>query len=218
MKFTKILALTLTIAMCLGVFAACGGNNTQKDNESGDEMTNSWKNDSTGRYYVGEDGNKLTNAWMKDSEGWCYLGENGYCLTNGKYTLDGYEYTFDADGRIQGVPANFSGKTYVAFGDSITWGADKNIGYGQMQNPYPKLVGQTLKFDSVNNQGVSGAFFCKNDLGFKCMTDTILAFNEKADVVSVMLGVNDWSRAMPLGTSSDNTNETIYGCLNLISK
>ena len=46
----------------------------------------------------------LTSSWLKDTVGWCYIDEDGYCLANGTYTVEGHEYTFDADGRIEGEP------------------------------------------------------------------------------------------------------------------
>ena len=72
--------------------------------ENGYSVTNDWRLDSKGWCYLGEDGAMYTSTWLKDSVGWCYIDENGYCLTNGTYTVDGREYTFDENGRIQGEP------------------------------------------------------------------------------------------------------------------
>ena len=72
--------------------------------EKGYAVTNSWRLDSKGWCYLGEDGAMYTSTWLKDSVGWCYIDENGYCLANGTYTVDGHEYTFDENGRIQGEP------------------------------------------------------------------------------------------------------------------
>ena len=113
---------------------------------------------------------------------------------------------------------DFSKLTYVAFGDSITYGADYTRNYAQMDNPYPKLVSEKLKLSSVKNLGVSGATFVANDLNRVCMTDNILSFDENADIISVMLGVNDYACSLPLGTITDTSNTTIYGSLNLIAK
>ena len=113
---------------------------------------------------------------------------------------------------------DFFDLTYVAFGDSITYGADYTRAYAQMDNPYPKLVSEELKLLSFRNLGVSGATFVTNDLNRVCMTDNILSFDENADIISVMLGVNDYACSLPLGTTTDNSNTTIYGSLNLIAK
>ena len=71
---------------------------------NGYAVTSDWRLDSVGWCYLGEDGAMYTSTWLQDSVGWCYIDENGYCLTNGTYTINGHEYTFDADGRIQGEP------------------------------------------------------------------------------------------------------------------
>ena len=107
---------------------------------------------------------------------------------------------------------------YVAFGDSITFGAERSRQFAQMDDPYPKLVGEALGFSEVRNLAVSGATLCKNDMGLCCMTDRILAYTDSADVISVMLGVNDWARALPVGAADDRTTDTVYGCLNLIAE
>ena len=107
---------------------------------------------------------------------------------------------------------------YVAFGDSITFGAERSRQFAQMDDPYPKLAGEALGFTEVRNMAVSGATLCKNDMGLCCMTDRILAYTDRADVISVMLGVNDWARALPVGTAEDRTTDTVFGCLNLIAE
>ena len=113
---------------------------------------------------------------------------------------------------------DLSDKTYIAFGDSITWGL---CNYGlehsiRMEKPYPTLVAEKLELQSYLNLGQSGATFCSNDLGFYNMTERILSRTESADIVSVMLGVNDMIRCLPLGTIDDRDNTTIYGSLYLI--
>ena len=112
---------------------------------------------------------------------------------------------------------DFSSMRYVAFGDSITFGSDSSRPSYQMDEPYPKLVGDNLGFKQVDNQGICGATFCFNDKGSYCMTDNILTYTKEADIISVMLGVNDFSIKSPLGDRNDQTNHTIYGCLNLIA-
>ena len=107
---------------------------------------------------------------------------------------------------------------YVAFGDSITFGAERSRQFLQMDDPYPKLVGEALGFAEVRNMAVSGATLCANDMGLFCMTDRILSYKGEADVISVMLGVNDWARALPVGSPTDRSTATVYGCLNLIAE
>ena len=104
---------------------------------------------------------------------------------------------------------DFSAMRYVAFGDSITFGYDSSRASTQMDEPYPKLIG--------DNQGISGATFCFNEKGGFCMTDRILSYTKKADIISVMLGVNDLSLKSPLGDKNNQSNQSIYGCMNLIA-
>jgi len=119
---------------------------------------------------------------------------------------------------IQEGEIDFAALSYVAFGDSITKGADHNNNYEPMEYPYPKLVGESLKLKSVQNLASSGATFCANENGNVCMTDRITSYTDEADIISVWLGFNDWARSFPLGSIEDKTNATIYGCLNLIAE
>jgi lysophospholipase L1-like esterase len=113
---------------------------------------------------------------------------------------------------------DFSSLCYTAFGDSITFGSDRSLSYAQMAHPYPEQVARLLKLASYDNRGVSGATFCENDLDRTCMTDNILSYREKTDIISVMLGVNDYSVALPLGENGDFSKRTVYGCLNMIAE
>ena len=111
--------------------------------------------------------------------------------------------------------------TYVAFGDSITYGIDGHYRMGdpayRMPKPYPTLVEETLGLRSVRNMAVSGASFCPHPDRAN-MTSSILGFGGEADIISLLLGVNDFSSALPLGEPTDRDNTTIYGCLHLISE
>lgn len=109
---------------------------------------------------------------------------------------------------------DYSNLTYVAFGDSITIGVDV---YSEKGIAYPQMVGQTLHFQTVNNKAVSGATFCPNS-GRTNMTANILNFTGEADVISVMLGINDFWVGSPLGTPESRDNTTIYGSLHLIAE
>ena len=116
---------------------------------------------------------------------------------------------------------DFRGLTYVAFGDSITYGIDGNFRSGdaayRMAYPYPTLVGDTLKLGAVRNEAISGASFCPHPKRAN-MTETILSFFGSADMISLMLGVNDFTSQLPLGEPGDRDDTTIYGCLHLISE
>lgn len=115
------------------------------------------------------------------------------------------------------TPIDLSDKTYLAFGDSITFGADYTKSYSQMENPYPELVANELNLKSYYNYGVSGATLATNTLGLGCISNYITSYSTSYDIISVMGGVNDYNRNLPLGTIDDKNNSTIYGALNVIA-
>lgn len=114
-------------------------------------------------------------------------------------------------------PVDFSELTYVAFGDSITYGVD-GIVWGQMAKPYPTLVSEQLEFKSFENKGISGSTLCSNDQDLTNMTQEILNYDGSADVISILLGVNDYKRSLPLGNANSMSNGTVYGSLFLIAE
>lgn len=113
---------------------------------------------------------------------------------------------------------DFSDKTYLSYGDSITYGANPFKYYSQIENPYPKLVSDLLGFKTYYNPAISGATLCTNNKNLYCMTDVILSTTVQYDIVSVLLGFNDYNNNLPLGSIDDNNGSTIYGSLNLIAK
>ncbi len=112
---------------------------------------------------------------------------------------------------------DFSSLSYAAFGDSITYGADYFQGYAQMDSPYPSLVAESLELQSYTNFGISGSTLCSNTLGLVNMTSTVRSVTSHFDIISVMGGVNDFTRELPLGTPSDIDNSTVYGSLDMIA-
>ena len=107
---------------------------------------------------------------------------------------------------------DYSQLTYVAFGDSLTASWEK------VPNAYPELVANSLGLKSFVNKGVHGATLSENDAGRTNMTQTILKYKAKADIISVMLGTNDIGLSLPLGNIGDKTNSTFYGSLYLVSE
>ena len=108
---------------------------------------------------------------------------------------------------------DFSNYTYMVFGDSITYGAEYSNGYNQMKIPYDVGVKNILNLKSTINKGISGATYTSNNYGLVSMSDVIISTSEKADIISVMGGVNDFNRNLPLGDSDDRDITTIYGAL-----
>lgn len=109
---------------------------------------------------------------------------------------------------------NFSKLSYVALGDSITYGVDGVAG-GKMDNPYPEIVAETLNLSSVKNYGIKGSTLAVNENGYAPMSVRYSEM-ENADIVSVLGGVNDYFRNVPLGSLGDTENTTVYGALNTL--
>lgn len=110
----------------------------------------------------------------------------------------------------------YSQHTYVAFGDSITYGYDGDT-KERMEKPYPTLVAETLGIGTVVNKAANGATLTARE-GRKNMTERILSYEGEADIISVMLGVNDYSAKAELGNMDSRDNTTIYGSLHMAAR
>ena len=108
---------------------------------------------------------------------------------------------------------DFSNKIYVAFGDSITYGVD-GVSSNRFPFPYPSLVATRLGILNSKNYAVSGATVSYFE-GLPNLNSQLDASIAKADIVSVMIGVNDYARSCELGSINDNDLTTVYGGLNV---
>jgi lysophospholipase L1-like esterase len=111
----------------------------------------------------------------------------------------------------------FAQLSYVALGDSITYGYEPFTGR-LMENPYPSLVAETLGLKSVLNYGIPG-----DTVGYhpnwKVMANRYVEMDDEANIVSVLAGINDYRYAtIPLGDIDDDTIYTIYGAYNVLAK
>lgn len=111
---------------------------------------------------------------------------------------------------------NFSELTYVAFGDSITYGLDTTRNGEQMDTPYPTAVGQILKLKSTKNFGVSGAPLSIDNPYDQSIANVVSRFGAPADIISIMGGVNDYHYNVEIGSIDDTVTDTFYGSLNHI--
>ena len=107
----------------------------------------------------------------------------------------------------------FSQLTYVAFGDSITWG---EIGktQEQMEKPYPVLVKEALQLKQVRNYGERNATikYIESKPNVVMHVKDAVA---KADIVSVLVGINDFGAGCALGTIEDTScTQSVYGGFN----
>ena len=169
----------------------------------------------TGRLYINakREDKQLLNATSLD------LASYMDCFVDGKLVVsvmgdNAYDVTRVT---VELCDTDFSELTYVAFGDSITYGVD-GVTSGMMEKPYSTLVSEQLGLASFDNQGVSGATLCANDQGLNNRTQAILSYTNEADIISVLLGVNDYMRGLPLGDESSRDNTTVYGSLFLIAE
>ena len=120
-------------------------------------------------------------------------------------------------GNSAGV-VDFSKLTYVALGDSITYGFDSTRGGLQMEKPYPALVGELLSLKSVYNYGISGSTLTSLDSTRHPVLNRYSSMTNNADIVSVMIGINDYMiGAADLGTIDSTDANTIYGALNQLA-
>lgn len=120
-----------------------------------------------------------------------------------------------------------SGK-YVAFGDSVTWGAIWELKDGQdnakplyqagfeYQIPTRIAIACGMENDVVN-EGVGGIGYFNRSSEGASVTEKILSYDfTDVELVTVMAGVND-KPITPLGTASDSaSSETICGAIKRI--
>lgn len=227
-------AFALTLAMILPLFAACGGEGKETPIDPEVSLAMETANSAYAEYLGEKEG---AEYMLYETDGRFVAFQSGEPVgvydskeaAIGALLDDPATETDEADAYIS-VPVvdshwylccrNFRGLTYVTFGDSITYGIDGNFkhteaGY-KMAYPYPSLVGETLGLSVVRNEAISGASFCPCENRAN-MTEKILGFFGEADIISLLLGVNDFSSQSPLGDPTCRDNSTIYGSLHLIS-
>ena len=127
-------------------------------------------------------------------------------------------------------PIDWSGKTAIFFGDSITsgfasvWGGQQFVS----DNNYPNLVAAKLNLGEIRNVGIGGSCLAireaatSNTPGVELIagTDKKITINE--DIIFVAFGTNDCSVEIPIGKIDDmptsaSEARTFFGALNYIS-
>ena len=112
---------------------------------------------------------------------------------------------------------NFASLTYVALGDSITYGANPFVPNSRVRFPYPDLVEiELLLYNSVNC-GISGSTVATGANSYYPMVERY-ADMPHGDIISVLGGVNDYFVNIPLGSLYDTDATTFYGALNTLAK
>ena len=118
---------------------------------------------------------------------------------------------------IQNSEKYFSGKYYVALGDSITWGYTPHgiQGEGTQLNSYAKLTAKKLNM-LFKNYGISGNQVASPGGDGTPMSVRFTQMDDTADLVTFMGGTNDIRNGVPLGTFNDRENTTYYGALHVL--
>lgn len=103
----------------------------------------------------------------------------------------------------------YAGKTLVTIGDSIT------VGYNALSNGYPDVMGRILDA-SVTNLAINGSCICQYGLGPFNKTLTMEKV-KNGDVITIMLGINDYNKAVKNGSYKGNPNyyDASFNCCDL---
>lgn len=112
---------------------------------------------------------------------------------------------------------DFSNKTMACLGDSITYGYVTKKG-GQYENPYPKLLKETLGLKECYNYGVGGSNLATYNGSIKPFIERMKEMPADLDIIAVMGGTNDWGNGVPLGTIDNEDETTVYGALRSIAE
>ena len=112
---------------------------------------------------------------------------------------------------------DFSRLTYLALGDSITYGYDSSQNGQAMDKPYCTSVGKLLKLKATYNYGISGSTVSTGVGSYEAMCARYATMRDDADIISVMGGVNDFGRGVPLGNLDDTDTTTFCGALNVLA-
>lgn len=107
---------------------------------------------------------------------------------------------------------------YYVIGDSITW-QDGHVygGTNDVAVGYPTLVGESLGFKSVINKGIAGASIAKNKnypSNGSILLDNDFSDVKNADLVTILVGTNDFKLDVPLGKINNDEERFFYGSYN----
>jgi lysophospholipase L1-like esterase len=116
------------------------------------------------------------------------------------------------------LQSRFAGRTYCAYGDSITATSSGNPG---TTNLYPAILTSKLGMFHYTNRATSGQTLSNSNA-----TNTVLTYvkmHQDFDLITIALGVNDYLRNVPLGSIGINSDatasfdqSTFYGALRFV--
>ena len=113
--------------------------------------------------------------------------------------------------------SKWEGKKAIFIGDSITAGSGTSAG-----NRYWEILGNKLGFGEVIGYGIAGSCISTTSnygMGNSPIVnrwETIANSNLDADLVFIFAGTNDYGHLTPIGQSTDTTDVSFYGALNII--
>lgn len=123
-----------------------------------------------------------------------------------------------------GASSILTGKKYYACGSSSTKGADGTFESGPYEGQYksyPLFIAMRNGMDGVNF-AVSGstiAYVSGTSTENNCFTypstGALYRIPYDVDYITIKFGVNDSHQSIPIGASSDATNETMWGAWNI---
>jgi lysophospholipase L1-like esterase len=107
-------------------------------------------------------------------------------------------------------------KTYIAIGDSITYGfVPRNYpGYPGKLRSYAEIAAENLGM-KICNYGISGDFLA-HGAAVRGMCERYADMTDDADLITFMGGTNDVRNGIPLGTFTDRSSSTYYGALHTL--
>ncbi len=106
---------------------------------------------------------------------------------------------------------DFSSMSYVAIGDSTTWGWSPTHPPQYENGGYPKTTANLLGISDITNYG-------KARISVSKMIEAIPSMKKGASIVSFMSGLDDFLYNVPIGHPSDKEGYTFYGKLNLFTE
>ena len=120
-----------------------------------------------------------------------------------------------------------SGKKWVACGDSFTAGDFTNTTsdditftagkYKGRYKVYPYWIGNRNETLDVINEAIGGSTIAGGTYGNNPFSGTRYTnIPSDTDYITLMFGINDSSRGVPIGTIDDDDNTTFYGAWNIV--
>lgn len=110
---------------------------------------------------------------------------------------------------------NMSDKAINIIGDSIVYGYNGSSPNTRVNYPIPAIIETELRFGTARNYGINGSSYGGTT---SPIYNRYSEMDNSADYILSFAGVNDFGGDVPLGSSTDKTSSTFYGCLDITIK